>query len=103
MIEQVIWQGSSNNAITVNLPFDTGILFVCVTKSWGAGTIFDMWLSAPIANCHNTSIGDQDAGGSGGDYNFSMELKLTKNGRSLTLTPENARKPIIKKVVVVGI
>ena len=103
MIEQVIWQGSSNNAITVNLPFDTGILFVCVTKSWGAGTIFNMWLSAPIANCHNTSIGDQDAGGSGGDYNFSMELKLTKNGRSLTLTPENARKPIIKKVVVVGI
>ena len=103
MIEQVIWQGSSNNAITVNLPFDTGILFVCVTKSWGAGTIFDMWLSAPIANCHNTSIGDQDAGGSGGDYNFSMELKLTKNGKALTLTPENARKPIIKKVVVVGI
>ena len=100
--EQVVWQGSSNNAITVNIPFEKGILFVCVTKSSGAGTVSDMWLSAPIANCHNTSIGDQDAGGSAGDYNFSMALKITKNGKSITLTPENARKPIIKKVVVVG-
>jgi hypothetical protein len=31
-----------------------------------------------------------------------MALKITKNGKSITLTPENARKPIIKKVVVVG-
>ena len=101
--ERVVWQGSSNNAITVNLPFEKGVLFVCVTKSWGAGTIDNMWLSAPIANCHNTSIGDQDAGGSAGDYNFSMALKITKSGKSVTLTPENARKPIIKKVVVVGV
>lgn len=101
--EHVVWQGSSNNAITVNLPFEKGVLFVCVTKSWGAGTIDNMWLSAPIANCHNTSIGDQDAGGSAGDYNFSMALNITKSGKSVTLTPGNARKPIIKKVVVVGV
>ena len=61
-----------------------------------------MWLSAPIEHCNNTRIGDQDAGGSAGDYNFSMAIKLTRNGRNLTLTPENARKPIIKKIVVVG-
>ena len=100
--EQLVWQGETRDALTVTLPVDRGILFVCVTKSWGAGTVNDMWLSAPIANCHNTSIGDQDAGGSAGDYNFSMALKITKNGKSVTLTPENARKPIIKKVVVVG-
>ncbi|THA08074.1 phage tail protein [Rodentibacter pneumotropicus] len=98
--EQLLWQGSSNNAITVNLPADTGTLFVCVTKSTGAGTINDMWLSAPIGNCNNTHIGDQDAGGTAGDYNFSMSVKLTKAGRALTLTPSGARKPIIKKVVV---
>ncbi|TGY50821.1 hypothetical protein D3M74_06385 [Rodentibacter pneumotropicus] len=98
--EQLLWQGSSNNAITVNLPADTGTLFVCVTKSTGAGTINDMWLSAPIGNCNNTHIGDQDAGGASGDYNFSMAVKLTKSGRALTLTPSGARKPVIKKVVV---
>ena len=101
--EQSIWQGSSNNAVTVRLPFDRGVIYVCVTKSTGAGTINDLWLSAPIGNCHNTSIGDQDAGGTSGDYNFSMAVKITKSGNSVTLTPDGARKPIIKKVVVVGV
>ena len=101
--EQSIWQGSSNNAVTVILPFDRGVIYVCVTKSTGAGTINDLWLSAPIGNCHNTSIGDQDAGGTSGDYNFSMAVKITKSGNSVTLTPDGARKPIIKKVVVVGV
>ena len=100
--EQLVWQGEMRNELTVTLPVDRGILFVCVTKSWGAGTIVDMWLSAPIEHCNNTRIGDQDAGGSAGDYNFSVAIKLTRNGRNLTLTPENARKPIIKKIVVVG-
>lgn len=101
--EQSIWQGSSNNAVTVRLPFANGVIYVCVTKSTGAGTIDNLWLSAPISNCHNTSIGDQDAGGTAGDYNFSMEVKITKSGNSVTLTPSGARKPIIKKVVVVGV
>ena len=101
--EQSIWQGSSNNAVTVRLPFDRGVIYVCVTKSTGAGTINDLWLSAPIGNCHNTSIGDQDAGGTSGDYNFSMAVEITKSGNSVTLTPDGARKPIIKKVVVVGV
>lgn len=101
--EQVVWQGSSNNAITVNLPFEKGVLFVCVTKSWGSGTVNNMWLSAPIGNSHNTAIGDQDAGGSGGDYDFSMSLIITKKDKAVTLTPGGARKPIIKKVVVVGV
>ena len=100
--EQLVWQGEMRNELTVTLPVDRGILFVCVTKSWGAGTIVDMWLSAPIEHCNNTRIGDQDAGGSAGDYNFSMALLLNKTGRSLKLTPEGARKPIIKKIVVVG-
>ena len=100
--EQLVWQGEMRNALTVTLPVDRGILFVCVTKSWGAGTIVDMWLSAPIEHCNNTRIGDQDVGGSAGDYNFSMALLLNKTGRSLKLTPEGARKPIIKKIVVVG-
>ena len=100
--EQLVWQGEMRNALTVTLPVDRGILFVCVTKSWGAGTVFDMWLSAPIEHCNNTRLGDQDAGGSGGDYNFTMALLLNKTGRSLKLTPEGARKPIIKKIVVVG-
>lgn len=101
--EQVVWQGSSNNAITVNLPFEKGVMFVCVTKSWGAGTINNMWLAAPIGNSHDTAIGDQDAGGSGGDYDFAMSLIITKKGKAVTLTPGGARKPIIKKVVVVGV
>ena len=101
--EQVVWQGSSNNAITVNLPFEKGVLFVCVTKSWGSGTVNNMWLAAPIGNSHDTAIGDQDAGGSGGDYDFSMSLIITKKGKAVTLTPGGARKPIIKKVVVVGV
>lgn len=100
--EQLVWQGEMRNALTVTLPVDRGILFVCVTKSWGAGTVFDMWLSAPIKHCNNTRLGDQDAGGSGGDYDFTMALLLNKTGRSLKLTPEGARKPIIKKIVVVG-
>ena len=100
--EQLVWQGEMRNALTVTLPVDRGILFVCVTKSWGAGTVFDMWLSAPIEHCNNTRLGDQDAGGSGGDYDFTMALLLNKTGRSLKLTPEGARKPIIKKIVVVG-
>ena len=100
--EQLVWQGEMRNELTVTLPVDRGILFVCVTKSWGAGTIVDMWLSAPIEHCNNTRIGDQDVGGSAGDYNFSMALLLNKTGRSLKLTPEGARKPIIKKIVVVG-
>ena len=100
--EQLVWQGEMRNALTVTLPVDRGILFVCVTKSWGAGTVFDMWLSAPIEHCNNTRLGDQDAGGSGGDYDFTMALLLNKSGRSLKLTPEGARKPIIKKIVVVG-
>lgn len=100
--EQLVWQGETSNALTVTLPVDRGILFVCVSKSWGAGTIFNLWLSAPIEHCDNTRLGDQDAGGSGGDYDFTMALLLNKSGRSLKLTPEGARKPIIKKVVVVG-
>lgn len=100
--EQLVWQGEMRNALTVTLPVDRGILFVCVTKSWGTGTVFDMWLSAPIEHCNNTRLGDQDAGGSGGDYDFTMALLLNKTGRSLKLTPEGARKPIIKKIVVVG-
>lgn len=100
--ERLVWQGEMRNALTVTLPVDRGILFVCVTKSWGAGTVFDMWLSAPIEHCNNTRLGDQDAGGSGGDYDFTMALLLNKTGRSLKLTPEGARKPIIKKIVVVG-
>ena len=100
--EQLVWQGEMRNALTVTLPVNRGILFVCVTKSWGAGTVFDMWLSAPIEHCNNTRLGDQDAGGSGGDYDFTMALLLNKTGRSLKLTPEGARKPIIKKIVVVG-
>lgn len=100
--EQLVWQGEMRNTLTVTLPVDRGILFVCVTKSWGAGTVFDMWLSAPIEHCNNTRLGDQDAGGSGGDYDFTMALLLNKSGRSLKLTPEGARKPIIKKIVVVG-
>lgn len=99
---QLVWQGEMSNALTVTLPVDRGILFVCVTKSWGAGTIFNLWLSAPIEHCNNTRLGDQDAGGSGGDYDFTMALLLNKTGRSLKLTPEGARKPIIKKIVVVG-
>lgn len=99
---QLVWQGEMSNALTVTLPVDRGILFVCVTKSWGSGTIFNLWLSAPIEHCDNTRLGDQDAGGSGGDYDFSMALLLNKSGRSLKLTPEGARKPIIKKIVVVG-
>ena len=101
--ERVVWQGSSNNAITVNLPFEKGVLFVCVTKSWGAGTVNNMWLAAPIGNSHDTAMGDQDAGGSAGDYDFSMSLIITKRGKAVTLTPGGARKPIIKKVVVVGV
>jgi len=99
---KLVWQGEMSNALTVTLPVDRGILFVCVTKSWGAGTIFNLWLSAPIEHCDNTRLGDQDAGGSGGDYDFTMALLLNKSGRSLKLTPEGARKPIIKKIVVVG-
>lgn len=101
--EKVVWQGSSNNAITVNLPFENGVLFVCVTKSWGAGTVNNMWLAAPIGNSHDTAIGDQDAGGSAGDYDFAMSLIITKKGKAVTLTPGGARKPVIKKVVVVGV
>lgn len=101
--ERVVWQGSSNNAITVNLPFENGVLFVCVTKSWGAGTVNNMWLAAPIGNSHDTAIGDQDAGGSAGDYDFAMSLIITKKGKAVTLTPGGARKPVIKKVVVVGV
>ena len=101
--EKVVWQGSSNNAITVNLPFENGVLFVCVTKSWGSGTVNNMWLAAPIGNSHDTAIGDQDAGGSAGDYDFSMSLIITKKGKAVTLTPGGARKPVIKKVVVVGV
>lgn len=101
--ERVVWQGSSNNAITVNLPFEKGVLFVCVTKSWGAGTVNNMWLAAPIGNSHDTAIGDQDAGGSAGDYDFAMSLIITKKGKAVTLTPGGARKPVIKKVVVVGV
>ena len=101
--ERVVWQGSSNNAITVNLPFEKGVLFVCVTKSWGAGTVNNMWLAAPIGNSRDTAIGDQDAGGSAGDYDFSMSLIITKKDKAVTLTPGGARKPVIKKVVVVGV
>lgn len=101
--ERVVWQGSSNNAITVNLPFEKGVLFVCVTKSWGAGTVNNMWLAAPIGDSHDTAIGDQDAGGSAGDYDFAMSLIITKKGKAVTLTPGGARKPVIKKVVVVGV
>lgn len=101
--EQVIWQGSSNNEITVNVPFDTGILFVCVNKSWGPGGFDGQWLSFPIANCNNTSVGDQDTGGGDGDYNYSMELRITKNGKAVKLKPQGRRAPIIKKVVVVGV
>ena len=62
-----------------------------------------MWLAAPIGNSHDTAIGDQDAGGSAGDYDFSMSLIITKKGKAVTLTPGGARKPVIKKVVVVGV
>lgn len=101
--ERLIWQGSTDNAITVNTQVSRGVLFVLMDTPHGAQANRPIWFSSPIENCHDTKIGDFNTGGTAGDYNFNTLALLSRNGTNITITPQSdGRKPRIKKVIVFG-
>lgn len=101
--ERLIWQGSTDNQITVNAQVSKGVLFVLMDTPHGANANRPIWFSAPIEQCHDTRIGEYDTGGTSGDYNYVTLALLHRNGNSITITPQSdGRKPRIKKVVVFG-
>lgn len=101
--ERLIWQGSTDNQITVNAQVSKGVLFVLMDTPHGANANRPIWFSAPIEQCHDTRIGEYDTGGTGGDYNYVTLALLHRNGNNITITPQSdGRKPRIKKVVVFG-
>ena len=102
-IERLIWQGSTDNQITVNAQVSKGVLFVLMDTPHGANANRPIWFSAPIEQCHDTRIGEYDTGGSAGDYNYVTLALLHRNGNNITITPQSdGRKPRLKKVVVFG-
>ena len=101
--ERLIWQGSTDNAITVNTQVGRGVLFVLMDTPHGANANRPIWFSAPIEQCHDTRIGEYDTGGTAGDYNYVTLALLHRNGNNITITPQSdGRKPRLKKVVVFG-
>ena len=102
-IERLIWQGSTDNPITVNAQVSKGVLFVLMDTPHGANANRPIWFSSPIEQCHDTRIGEYDTGGTAGDYNYVTLALLHRNGNNITITPQSdGRKPRIKKVVVFG-
>ena len=102
-IERLIWQGSTDNQITVNAQVSKGVLFVLMDTPHGANANRPIWFSSPIEECHDTRIGEYDTGGTAGDYNYVTLALLHRNGNNITITPQSdGRKPRIKKVVVFG-
>ena len=102
-IERLIWQGSTDNPITVNAQVSKGVLFVLMDTPHGANAHRPIWFSSPIEQCHDTRIGEYDTGGTAGDYNYVTLALLHRNGNNITITPQSdGRKPRIKKVVVFG-
>lgn len=101
--EILIWQGSTDNPITVNAQVWKGVLFVLMDTPHGANANRPIWFSAPIEQCHDTRIGEYDTGGTAGDYNYVTLALLHRNGNNITITPQSdGRKPRLKKVVVFG-
>ncbi len=101
--ERLIWQGSTDNPITVNAQVNKGVLFILMDTPHGAQANRPIWFSSPIEHCHDTKIGDFNTGGTAGDYNFNTLALLSRNGTNITITPLNdGRKPRIQKVVVFG-
>lgn len=101
--ERLIWQGSTDNQITVNAQVSKGVLFVLMETPHGANANRPIWFSAPIEQCHDTRIGEYDTGGTGGDYNYVTLALLHRNGNNITITPQSdGRNPRLKKVVVFG-
>jgi len=101
--ERIVWQGSTDNQITVNAQVSKGVLFVLMDTPHGANANRPIWFSAPIEQCHATRIGEYDTGGTAGDYNYVTLALLHRNGNNITITPQSdGRKPRIKKVVVFG-
>ena len=102
-IERLIWQGSTDNPITVNAQVSKGVLFVLMDTPHGANANRPIWFSSPIEQCHDTRIGEYDTGGTAGDYNYVTLALLHRDGNNITITPQSdGRKPRIKKVVVFG-
>lgn len=101
--ERLIWQGSTDNPITLDAQVSKGVLFVLMDTPHGAQANRPIWFSSPIEHCHDTKIGDFNTGGTAGDYNFNTLALLSRNGTNITITPLNdGRKPRIQKVVVFG-
>ena len=101
--ERLIWQGSTDNPITVNAQVSKGALFILMDTPHGSNANRPIWFSAPIEQCHDTRIGEYDTGGTAGDYNYVTLALLHRNGNNITITPQSdGRKPRIKKVVVFG-
>ena len=101
--ERLIWQGSTDNPITINAQVSKGALFILMDTPHGANANRPIWFSAPIEQCHDTRIGEYDTGGASGDYNYVTLALLHRNGNNITITPQSdGRKPRIKKVVVFG-
>ena len=101
--ERLIWQGSTDNPITVNAQVGKGALFILMDTPHGPNANRPIWFSAPIEQCHDTRIGEYDTGGTAGDYNYVTLALLHRNGNNITITPQSdGRKPRIKKVVVFG-
>ena len=101
--ERLIWQGATDNPITVNVQVSKGLLCILMDTPHGAQANRPIWFSSPIEHCHDTKIGDFNTGGTAGDYNFNTLALLSRNGTNITITPLNdGRKPRIQKVVVFG-
>lgn len=101
--ERLIWQGSTDNPITLDAQVGKGVLFILMDTPHGAQANRPIWFSSPIEHCHDTKIGDFNTGGTAGDYNFNTLALLSRNGTNITITPLNdGRKPRIQKVVVFG-
>lgn len=101
--ERLIWQGSTDNPITLDAQVGKGVLFILMDTPHGAQANRPIWFSAPIEHCHDTKVGDFNTGGTAGDYNFNTLALLSRNGTNITITPQSdGRKPRLKKVVVFG-
>ena len=101
--ERLIWQGSTDNPITVNAQVGKGALFILMDTPHGPNANRPIWFSAPIEQSNDTRIGEYDTGGTAGDYNYVTLALLHRNGNNITITPQSdGRKPRIKKVVVFG-
>lgn len=98
--ESLLWSGSSTNEVNVTTTSSNGILYILANIRG-----VDLWLSCPINQCNNTSIGYPEFGGENADKDYSSYVNVMRSNNNVTLTPRvisDRETVIIKKVIQMG-